>query len=308
MQTAHLEHGKSEAANFDPANYRYVVSGYNGSSEESDQIAAAIFEEYTLEQQHALGAAIAQEPYSGLNRWSYGGKCLHCGKHLKWFILFQDIRTGHYVTTGTTCAEELHLQDRGHLIRKKMGERVERARKLAKLDARFPGLRLEIERVVSEQNRAYFQTFLADLSYKINRYFDLSDRQAEVAKRFLNQGLERIEERARDLANRKSAPAPSGRVVVTGKILTVKEYEVEDNYSGRWGSGYKTIYKILVEDDRGFRCFGSLPSGISASERGTRVTFRATLEPKKDDVTFAFFKRPSNAAVLEQEATPAVAA
>jgi hypothetical protein len=309
MQTAHLEHGKSEAANFDPANYRYVVSGYNGSNEEAAEIAALIFDDYSADQQHAIRTAIAQEPYSGLNCWGWGGKCLHCGKHLKWFVLFQDIRTGHYVTTGTTCAEELHLEDKGHLIRKKMGERIERARKLAKVDLRFPGLRQELDRVVIERNRAYFQKFLVDLNYKVNHYLDLSDRQAEVAKRFLKEGLDRIEERARELAERKSAPAPSGRVVVTGKVLTVKEYEVEDPFSGRWGSGYKTIYKMLVEDDRGFRCFGSLPSGISLEKKsGARITFRATLEPKKDDITFAFFKRPSNAAVLEQEATPAAVA
>jgi len=151
---------------------------------------------------------------------------------------------------------------------------------------------------VLEANRAYFQTFLVDVLFKVNRYCEISEKQAETIKRLLNKGLDTVEERAREAANRKSAPAPQGRVVVTGKILTVKQYEVDSFY----GRGTETIYKILVEDDRGFRCFGTQPSSIGSADRGARVTFRATLEPKADDPTFAFFKRPSNAAFVDQEA------
>jgi hypothetical protein len=298
MQTTHLEHGKAAAADFDPANYQYVSTGYNGESDDNidmvygtrdiDQAVIALEDE-----------ARRQTPYSGLNRRFCGGKCQHCGKHLKWFNMYRDVRTGLLLITGLTCAEELDLPDKGALVRKAMAERIERSRKLAKIDARFPGLRLELERVVGECNRAYFQTFLLDVCHKMNHYLDLSDKQAATIKRLLAKGLDTIEQRAREAAERKSAPAPSGRVVVTGKILTVKEYEVE---GFGYHSGTTTIYKILVEDDRGFRCFGSQPSAIGNSQRGDRVTFRATLEPKVEDPTFAFFKRPSNAAYLEENA------
>jgi hypothetical protein len=296
MQT-HLEHGKAAAADFDPANYVYVSTGYNG---ESDDCIDAAYGTRDLDEevQRLEDEARRQTPYSGLNSRFCGGKCQHCGKHLKWFNMYRDVRTGLLLITGLTCAEELDLPDKGALVRKAMAERIERSRKLAKIDARFPGLRLELERVVGEANRAYFQSFLVDVAFKMNHYLDLSDKQAATIKKLLAKGLDTIEQRARDAANRKSAPAPSGRVVVTGKILTVKEYEVE---SFGYGSP-TTVYKILVEDDRGFRCFGSQPSSIGSSQRGDRVTFRATLEPKADDPTFAFFKRPSNAAFVEENA------
>lgn len=304
-----LEHGKSAAADFDPANYRFVASGYNWDcGEEYADYISAVMSDLDEHQHAAIWAAMNQDPYSGLNKPQCGGKCLHCGKYLHWFVLFQDIRTGLYITTGTTCAEELHLDDRGALIRKKIGERVERSRKLAKIDARYPGLRQELERVSQEGNRhrAYFHKLLDDMVYKINRYLDLSDRQAAVCKRFLSEGLDKIEqwdaERAAQKANEPApSPAPTGRVTVTGKVLTVKEYEVEDPWGSRYGDGMKTIYKMLVQDDRGFKVWGSLPSNISGAQRGDRVTFAAALEPKTDDPTFAFYKRPTKASVIRDE-------
>lgn len=124
---------------------------------------------------------------------------------------------------------------------------------------------------------------------------------------------------AEKLAHQEAHPAPSGRVVVTGEIASAKVVEGD----------YGTAYKVLVKDDQGFKVWCSLPKaqadqaieeynethsepytwgpacwllGAQGTDeqgvKGRRITFTATLEPSKDDKSFAFGKRPTKGAWL----------
>jgi hypothetical protein len=86
-------------------------------------------------------------------------------------------------------------------------------------------------------------------------------------------------------------PCPTGRVEITGKILTIK---LQEGY-------YGDTWKMLVKDDRGFKVWGSIPSSLHAT-RGARVTFMAAVEPSRDDDKFGFYKRPTKAVNLSEEA------
>ena len=86
-------------------------------------------------------------------------------------------------------------------------------------------------------------------------------------------------------------PCPTGRVEITGEILTIK---LQEGY-------YGDTWKMLVKDDRGFKVWGSIPSSLHAS-RGVRVSFMAAVEPSADDDKFGFFKRPTKAVNLDEEA------
>ncbi len=86
-------------------------------------------------------------------------------------------------------------------------------------------------------------------------------------------------------------PCPTGRVEITGKILTIK---LQEGY-------YGDTWKMLVKDDRGFKVWGSIPSSLHAT-RGARVTFMAAVEPSRDDDKFGFYKRPTKAVNLDEEA------
>jgi hypothetical protein len=290
MKNTHLEHGKSAAADFDPANYRYVMSGYNGCSDNAlETLDYSAFEDQMVEE------AQCQTPYSGLNRNFNGGKCLHCGKKLNWFVLFRDVRTSLLVVTGTTCCEELSLDDKGALKRKQIGERLEKARANARFDLAHPGLRLELQRVQDElaaDRRS--DRFYHDLNCSLHRYGSLTAPQAAALKRSFAKRLDWVEEKAkRDaaqaVANAAALDCPTGRVSITGKVLTTKEQE----------SDFGTQYKMLVEDDRGFRVWGTIPSSIGCVERGARVTFVASVEQSPKDRIFGFYKRPSKASILE---------
>lgn len=108
------------------------------------------------------------------------------------------------------------------------------------------------------------------------------------------QQEQRDAERAeRDAAHEAAEDAPEGRVVITGTVLAFKIQE----------SMYGDVLKMLVQDDRGFRVWGSVPSSLDDAERESRITFTATVTASDKDAKFGFFKRPAKAAVLDvQEA------
>lgn len=98
---------------------------------------------------------------------------------------------------------------------------------------------------------------------------------------------------SREALEPPKAPVPAGRVEVTGTVISTRE---------EW-SQYGTQFKALVEDDRGFRLWGNLPSAIYRAEKGDRVTFVAALAASSDDEYFGFWKRPTKADFIDvQEA------
>lgn len=109
--------------------------------------------------------------------------------------------------------------------------------------------------------------------------------------------LRQLEEKAsedekslRDEAHANGDDVPQGRQVITGEILAQKMQD----------SLYGETLKMLVQDDRGFRVWGTVPSSLRAV-RGDRVTFTATIQQSEKDAKFGFFKRPSKAANITGE-------
>ena len=67
-------------------------------------------------------------------------------------------------------------------------------------------------------------------------------------------------------------------------------------------SQFGDTLKMLVQDDRGFRVWGSVPKSLGDAERESRITFTATVTASDRDAKFGFFKRPTKAAILEEAA------
>lgn len=96
------------------------------------------------------------------------------------------------------------------------------------------------------------------------------------------------QERAeRDAAHMDGEDVTEGRQVITGTMLAMKRKETI----------YGLTLKMLVQDDRGFRVWGSVPSGLDAM-RDDRITFTATVQRSEKDSKFGFFKRPTKSQVL----------
>lgn len=99
-----------------------------------------------------------------------------------------------------------------------------------------------------------------------------------------------LDHKAVQAAESAAHPAPSGRVAVTGEIVSTRVQE----------SDYGFSYKILVKDDAGYKVWVSIASSLLETNsfddvKGMRLTFTATLTPSNDDPAFAFGSRPTKA-------------
>ena len=186
----------------------------------------------------------------------YKDVCHRCGGTgtFKWFSMGQ-------VAEGTCFA----CLGRGHKVFKTSPEERAKAREKAqaKRDAKLAAENAEREaRAIEAANRGNYTLYL----YSLAR----ASREAVKPPR---------------------APVPTGRVEVTGTVISTRE---------EW-SQYGTQFKALIEDDSGFRLWGNLPSAIYRAEKGDRVTFVAGLTASRDDEFFGFWKRPTKAAYLDEQ-------
>lgn len=173
--------------------------------------------------------------------------------------------------------QEINQMNRNRLRRAK---EAEEARKKA-----------EIERAETEAKKAEFLAqhegledalkglpgdFGVSLRATLNSRGELTQKQVEAALRIAKENAQRQE----------GQPVPEGREKVTGTIKSEKTVE----------SDYGTTFKMVVEDDRGFRVYGTIPSAILHEVKvGDRVEFTAALKQADGDRTFGFYSRPTKA-------------
>ena len=224
---------------------------------------------------------------SSSSRFSERGQCDHCGARIRWACVLQHT-SGDHIVVGQQCLSNRvgnysQADFRLNFIRTHAANeraRMEREAKIAAFVSANPSIAslLEFEG---------YNEFFSSLRYQLKRNGELSERQVAAYERSVQRDAERAAQRAADEAEHPSAPAPSGKVTVTGEVLSTKVQE----------SVYGDTLKMLVRDDRGFKVWVTVPSAITV-ERGVRVTFSATLEVSDRDECFAFGKRPTKAAVL----------
>lgn len=141
----------------------------------------------------------------------------------------------------------------------------------------------------------YEERTIRDIVSKVVRFGNISDRAAA----FVSNLLEKIANRAVMAAQRATeaeaaAPVPTGRVIITGRVLAVKTQERESYYRG--DSGIDT--KVLIQGLTGFKVWGNR---FMNAEKGNLVTFTATIKPSKNDPKFGYFSRPSKAFFVKEE-------
>lgn len=222
----------------------------------------------------------------------HGGTCFCCGASAVYLAVFYHEKTNECIKVGETCAEKLRIGE---------PERFATARRSVKaaLDA-IAGKRkaqaLLASLGLSEAWTLYVSTkpatFMEELTIKdmvrgLVRHGLLTEKQEAYLRRLLYVMANRDRIAAEREAEKQAAlPCPKGRIVVEGTVLTVKEVE----------GAYGTTLKMLVKNKDGWTVWGSVPSGLQA-ERGMTVTFKATVEPSKDDPKHGFFSRPKVAEV-----------
>lgn len=250
-------------------------------------------------------ADLARLAGQGVHRAEHAGSrnCGHCGAHIRYAALL--VRGDEWIYVGEDC-----LDNRFPLTAKEF----QRLRKDAKLNAERETRAMvraqRVERVKADHPelaplfdpewlQANGNGFLKDIARKAGEW-PLSPRQIQAA----GESIERVNARKAEAAEEAPAgPAPAGRVKVVGEVV----------WEGWKDTDFGRTHKMIVKADDGWKVWSTVPSSLEPGnyydehgmyqhlagiEQGARVTFIATLEPKDDDPTFAFAKRPTQAALI----------
>lgn len=110
--------------------------------------------------------------------------------------------------------------------------------------------------------------------------FRWEQKSLEITKNFMSQ--------YKELEYKQIVPVTKDRIQFEGKIINTK-YQ-ENQFGGN--------LKMLFEDARGFKLWGSVPSKLLDEElNNLNIKFIATVSVSDKDSSFGFFKRPTNVEV-----------
>jgi hypothetical protein len=276
-----------------PANYEFVAFEY--LKIDGDILAACA----ALQSERAIWKAHMERTGGTYAKHEHGGSCMVCGASAIYTVLFYHSLTNEYIRTGQDCAQKMEMpydDIRYNAFRKAVtdarlavaGKRKAEALLAEKGFIAAWTLFAEKSQEVTAKYQ-YEERTIVDIVSKLVKYGSSSDR----AINYIGVLLKKIADRAVIEAQRAAeaalaADCPEGRVMVKGEVVSTR---VQD-------SDFGSILKMLVKDDTGYKVWGTVPSALNV-ERGSRVKFTATIEVSKDDPKFGFFKRPTQAQILE---------
>lgn len=215
-------------------------------------------------------------------------QCHHCGARMIWFVIYRHIPTGDAVVVGETCAERFDLPTAEFHRMRKAQQLNRKAAKLTQQVQDFADANPDLAFMADPDHR-HTNDFVADVAAKLRKYGSLSDKQVAAVRKAVTRDAERLARFAEADGGDDREKVPTGRVQITGEVVSTKE--VENDFGISW--------KMLVKDERGFKVWGTIPTGLKA-HRGAKVTFAAAVEPSRDDEYFGFYKRPTKAQLLQE--------
>ena len=213
-------------------------------------------------------------------------RCIHCGNgRVRYITACLHRPTGERVVFGADCTERLGFENRQawKLAQLKSKAEAGHARlkvwkaRCAFLDAN-PAVAAAIEQAKGAAHAK--NTFVADVLGKLDRFGSISERQIAAVISSLRRDAETAARKAAEAVEVKG-DAPSGRVTVTGEILTVKDQE----------GAYGVVTKMLLKLANNSKVWLTAPGEMTAG-RGDTITVTATFEVSRDDKSFSFGKRP----------------
>jgi len=254
----------------------------------------------------------------------HGGSCFICGAHANNLAVYYHRKSNTYIQCGEICADNLQMADNElNLFKLKVRAELDLAKGKAAtkkwlseiglaeawdfqdhellydpitghLDAKCNDL---LDKGWNGADADFFlkkKRILTDLIEKHVKYGNLSEKQIAFLRKLTTEILNfdriRVE---REKKRKTTAPCPSGRQEITGKILCFKQVEQSYSYDS-----VDLVTKIVLLVDTGYKVYGTLPGSIHNAEIGNKIRLMATLQPSKDDPTFGFYKRPAKAKIL----------
>ena len=127
-----------------------------------------------------------------------------------------------------------------------------------------------------------------DMRKKLIKYGSLSVKQWNYASSIKAEG-----EAKKNMVAIPDSFKSEPRSKIVGIILKIKMVE----------NDFGSVRKMMVQDYRKFQVWGSLTDRIIKEvcpKVGDCIQFTAAVQPKREDPTFGFFKRPNNCSVLKR--------
>lgn len=223
--------------------------------------------------------------------------CGHCGAHMRYAALMVH-ENGEMIWVGEICLGNTFEGTRSEFRAMRAATAAQRkvSREIGIVNRRIQQA-VDMEPIlaiwqdhedwarVARQYPAFVSDILSRASYR-----DFSEAQIRAAARAISQSNERKAKTAQDLEEGKIDPCPSGRQLIEGTIILIKE---QDSFDG-------TILKMLVQTEKGWKVWGTIPSAIRYHvEKGMKVSFSANITPSENDPVFGFASRPTKAKILE---------
>ncbi len=241
---------------------------------------------------------------TGYIQWSHvdNGRCFQCGGGETAYGTISVERANHLWAGQQKAAAKKEA--------KRLAVCAERDARVARLEASAPEVAAVLWAAYNYDGTGRRNSFYEGLASQVFNAEgkDLTENQVAAVQRGLAKQVE-------EAAN--AVPVVEGRGQVTGVITSIKVVETQ----------FGAVTKVTVQDDRGFRVYGSLaknlvdefwgawraevteanggeyeeytygPDTWHRVAKGARVTFVATVEASQDDKAFGFFSRPTRATV-----------
>lgn len=221
--------------------------------------------------------------------------CTVCGAHYKEGAVLKHIPTGNLITMGHDCSDKYELQsdwtdieiaaDRHRLAKQAVASRIRNVetRKAimdgnSDLSKAFAYGEDQLGKNESSEWRRGRINTLNDIANKFYKYSSLSEAQINYALKIYADLTKPYASPSDDV----KVPAPEGRLVFTGKVVSVKDYE------SQWGDSVKMTLKVTTPEGV-WMAWGTAKGNV---EKGQEVTLKATVTKSDKDPSFAFFKRP----------------
>ena len=274
-----------------PADYEYVCCEYTrGDFSSNLHVCESERSTFNRHQQTTGGHILHEE----------GSPCDVCGSpKLVYGLLFYHSPSNAYVRVGEDCAYKLGLGGgaKFNAFKRALREQAEvyAGKQKAQRILADKGLSAlwDIAFAQDRKGFAYEENTITDIVGKLVRYGSVSDKALAFAESLLGKIGKRAEIAAQRAAEQEAAaPCPTGRIVVTGTVLSTKGQD------SPWGY---TI-KMLVRDDSGFKVWCTVPVNDSSLDKGDRISFTVSVEPSRDDPKFGFGKRPAKLTNLTAKA------
>lgn len=267
----------------------------------------------------------------------HGGTCHVCGATALYLGVYHHPETNKLIEMGEDCSRKLEMGDGAafRTFRKCAKEALKRKAGKAKAKAMLAELGLSEAYEIYEtkyewtdkpyigehgeivDRDGYYSPkamaarsvdkargTITDIASSIVKWGDISEKKESYLRLLLTR-LDAGEIEKRIAAKRTEIkPIPEGidgtRAEITGKIVSIKEYE--DSFSYHGGS----VYKMLVVTDDGWKAFGSIPryslsvifnvgfyTGDDTIDRSREARVKFTARFAKKDESFATFSRPT---------------